>query len=152
MVRQWDMVKSFEQWLEMMQKRVSIGVFDPRLIALITLEPTDNGIFEVHVDCKRRINLTSLYIALMSVRKTVFEQWGAREVFAGVISRNRGIIAIAEQCGFKRDGVEETVGNLRWIRMRITDVEYQNEYKHEFGHAVGPVQPTEQVRALAGSI
>jgi L-amino acid N-acyltransferase YncA len=126
-VRRWDMVTSFDQWLEMMQGRVSVGVFAPTLTALVTLEPTGDDVYEVHVDCRRGVNHEALLTALLSIRRTVFEEWGAREVFVGVISRNGGIIRVARACGFTPDGTTEQAGPLKFIRLRMTDVQYQNE-------------------------
>lgn len=127
-----------------MQRRVTIGVFDNDLLALVTFQPCGNGVYEVHVDCPRNADSEMLIIALLNLRRIVFEQWGAREVFAGVISRNYGIIRIAEECGCRRDGVEYHTERLRWVRLRITDVEYQNGYKFRNVH--------EHVHANAGSV
>ena len=129
-VRGWDMVKSFEQWLEMMQRRVSIGLFDPCLTALMTLQPTDENVYEAHVDCKRGVDLKTLQTVLLSIERTVFEEWEATEVFAGVISRNYGIIRVARACGYLPDGISEQVGKLRFIRLRKTrDEFYKNQYR-----------------------
>ncbi len=113
----------------MMTKRVSIGVFTERLVALITLEPIGSGVYEAHVDCERHINMDQLYSALMNIQRVVFERWHANEVFVGVVSKNQSILRLAEVCGFQRDGTEETCHNLRWIRMRITASEYESQRK-----------------------
>lgn len=124
------MVKDFDQWMQMMLKRVSIAVFDPYLVALVTVGPTGDDIYEVHVDCQRQVDHEVLIIALLNIRKVVFEQWGAREVFAGVISRNSGIIRVAQICGFTPDGITEQAGRLKFIRLRMTNEQYANEYQH----------------------
>lgn len=142
-VRRWDMVTGFDQWMEMMQQRVSVGVFAPTLTALVSLEPVGEGVYEVHVDCRRRVDHETLLTALLSIRRTVFEEWGAREIFAGVISRNGGIIRVARACGFTPDGTTEQAGPLKFIRLRMTDVQYQNEQCNRFNQ--------QHVHANAGS-
>ena len=124
LVRRWDGLKHFRQWFALMKCRVSVGIFTDRLIAIATLKPDGNGIYEAHVDCERRVDRDALTIALLNIEQVVFTEWKAREIFVGVISRNCGIIRIAEACGFQRDGIEERVGKFRWIRMRITNLEY----------------------------
>lgn len=146
LVRRWDMVKDFDQWLSMMQGRVSVGVFAPTLTALVTLEPVGEDVYEVHVDCEREVNRETLLTALLSIERTVFDEWGAREVFAGVISRNYGILRVARECGFSPDGIEEQVGRLRFIRLRKTKDEFdQNKHLHHLR------QHSEHVYASAGS-
>lgn len=127
-----------------MKRRVSVGIFTDHLIAIATLRPAGDGIYEAHIDCERRVDLNALVIGLLNIEKTVFEEWQANEIFVGIISRNRGIIRIAETCGFQRDGIEERVGKLRWIRMRITYSEY-NTYRQ------GHVQHPKHIRESAGS-
>src|SRR3954471_14974536 len=95
LVKQWDMVTDFNQWLGMMGKRVSIGMFNPELSALITLEPRGDDVYECHVDCPRNVDKADLMTALLSIRKAVFDEWGATEIFAGIVSRNRGIVRLA---------------------------------------------------------
>ena len=134
-VRQWDGLKHFRLWFSLMKRRVSIGVFTDRLIALVTFRPTGDDVYEVHVDCERRVDRADLLTALLSLRKAVFEEWGAREVFAGIVSRNYGILSVAERCGFRRDGISEQVGSTKWIRLRITKDEFdQDEYEHRIIH------------------
>lgn len=136
LVRQWDGLRHFRQWFALMKRRVSIGIFTDHLIAIATLKPDGNGVYEAHVDCERRVDLDTLTRALLSIEKTMFEEWKAREIFAGIISKNYGIIQLAELCGFQRDGIEDRAGKLRWIRMRITNVEYQNQFRdiEQHGH------------------
>jgi len=135
LVRRWDGLKHFRQWLALMKRRVSIGVFSDRLIAIVTFRPDGNDVYEVHVDCERGVDKEDLLTALLSVEQTVFNEWKAKEVFAGIISRNTGIILIAEACGLQRDGVEERVGRLKWIRMRKTVSEFnQNKCWHIVQH------------------
>lgn len=143
-VQRWDMVRDFDQWLTMMQGRVSIGVFAPYLTALVTLEPMGDGIYEVHVDVERRVNQGTLLTALLSIRRTVFEQWNAREIFAGVISRNCGIIRVAHACGFTPDSISEQAGLLKFIRLRMTIEQYKDEYLDRLNQ--------QSVHASAGSI
>lgn len=144
LVRQWDGLKHFRQWFALMKQRVSVGVFTDRLIAIATLRPAGDGVYEAHIDCERGVDVVALTTALLSIQATVFDQWQATEIFVGVISRNVGIIRVAEACGFQPDGVEETVGRLRWLRMRITNVEYQNRQGH--------IQYAEHVCEDAGSV
>jgi hypothetical protein len=130
-VKQWDGLKHFRQWFRLQQRRVSVGVWwDGRLVALVTLQLCGSDTYEVHVDCERRVDRSTLITALLSIERTVFEDWQAREVFAGVISRNGGILAIAAECGYLPDGISEQVGRLRYVRLRKTIVEYQNEHFH----------------------
>jgi len=138
LVRKWDYLKHFRQWFALMKRRVTVGVFTDHLIALVTFRPDGDDIYEVHVDCVRRVDQWVLLTGLLSIRKTVFEEWGAREVFAGIVSRNYGIISIAEACGFTRDGISDQVGDTKWIRLRITNVQYQNEHNY--------FQPTKPIR------
>lgn len=145
LVRTWDMVKTFDQWFGMMQRRVSIGMFNPELSALITLEPMGSDVYEVHVDCDRGVNRTDLLTALLSIRKQLFEEWGAAEVFAGVIARNRGIVSIARLCGFTPDGIEQQVGKLRFIRLRITKDVF-NQDQHQHWNSIGSIRPSEPLR------
>jgi hypothetical protein len=145
LVQTWDMIKTFDQWFEMMSKRVSVGVVTSRLIALVSLEPTMPGVYEVHVDCERRVDRADLLLALLSIRQTVFEEWNAKEIFAGVISRNRGILSVASICGFTPDGIEEKIGKLRFIRLRITRDEFYQDHEQ---HGIN----SEPVHAIAGSV
>ena len=133
-VRQWDIITTFDAWLEKMQERVSVGVFAPNLIALVTLEPTEEDVYEVHVDCERGVERGILVTALLSMQRTVFEEWGAREVFAGVVSKNCGILDVARECGFTPDGISEQVGRLKFIRLRMTDVQYKDRYEHRIDY------------------
>lgn len=144
LVRRWDGFKHFRQWFALMKRRVSVGIFDERLIAIATLRPAGNRVYEAHIDCERGVDVAALTTALLSIQATVFDQWQAAEIFVGVISRNGGIIRVAEACGFQRDGIEERVGNLRWLRMRITSLEY---YTNRQGH----IQYAEHIRSDAGS-
>jgi hypothetical protein len=73
---------------------------------------------------------TTLVTALLNIERTVFEDWQASEVFAGVVSRNSGILSIAAECGYTPDGIGEQVGRLQYLRLRKTIVEYQNEHFH----------------------
>lgn len=144
LVRRWDGFKHFRQWFALMKRRVSVGIFSHGLIAIATLRPAAPDVYEAHIDCKRGVDLNKLAIGLLSIEKTVFEQWQATEIFVGVISRNRGIIQIAEACGFRRDGVEEQIGKLRWVRMRITKDEYDT-------YRQGHIRYQEHIRESTGS-
>lgn len=124
LVRRWDGFKHFRQWFALMKRRVSVGIFTDHLIAIATLKPDGDGVYEAHVDVERRVDTDSLVTALLSIEQTVFGQWQAREIFVAVISKNQGILRIAETCGFQRDGIEDQVGRFRWIRMRITRDEF----------------------------
>jgi hypothetical protein len=117
LVRKWDMITDFDQWFAAMAQRVSIGLFTDRMIALITLDPVGDGVYECHLDCERRVNMDYLLTALLNIEQTIVEQWNIREVFGAVISRNHGMLAIARSCGFLPDGVEDSVGRLRWVRV-----------------------------------
>lgn len=114
-----------------------MGVFTDRLIALITFRPDGNDVYEVHIDCQRGASKDDLLTALLSIEPVIFNDWGAQQIFGGIISRNGGILAIAEACGLRKDGVEETVGRHKWIRVSKTSDEfYQNQHRNiaEHGH------------------
>ena len=132
LVRRWDALTHFRQWYALMRRRVSVGIFTDKLVALVTLRPDGNGVYECHFDCERRIDMDVLLVALMSIERVVFEEWQAREVFAAIISRNCAILRVAEACGFQRDGIEERIGNLRWVRLRKTASEYNQNSKGHF--------------------
>ena len=103
-----------------MKRRVSIGVFTDHLIAIVTFKPNENDVYECHVDCERGIDRNDLLIALLNIEATVVKDWNIREVFGAVISKNRGVMSIANACGLYPDGVEHTVGSLRWVRVSKT--------------------------------
>ncbi len=137
LVRQWDGLKHFRQWFALMKRRVSVGVFTTRLIAIVTLRPEGDGIYEVHIDCERGTDTADLLLALLSIEQVIFEQWKVKEIFGGVISRNSGILALATACGYQRDGIEYAVGRHKWVRVSKSYVHYQ--------HAAGHVPDDEHV-------
>lgn len=146
--RSWDMITEFNEWFALQTNRISVGVITTRLIALITLESKGEGVYEVHFDCERRPDMQAILWAVCSVQKQMFEEWGVRELFAGVVGRNRGIVHLLQALGFTPDGISEQVGELRYIRMSQTKEAYaqrENQDRHESHRhyqpvASGPVQ------------
>jgi hypothetical protein len=116
LIRKWDYIAHFRQWFALMKRRVTIGVFSDHLWALVTFRPEGKR-FEIHIDCERGADRNELLIALLNIEAVVVREWKPAEIFGGVISRNRGIFSVAQACGLERDGVEEQVGRLRWVRV-----------------------------------
>ena len=126
LVRQWDGLKHFRQWFALMKRRVSVGVFSNHLFAIVTFRPDGEGIFEVHVDCERGTEASDLLIALLNIEQVVFKEWGTTEIFGAVISKHCGILQIAAACGFQQDGIEYTIGRLKWVRVAKIYAKYQH--------------------------
>lgn len=115
-----------ETYLNQMRQdgQADFGVFDPELIAVITITLAGKGIFNSHLMVKRHANVDSLIIAAASLMKQLFEH-NMREGWSWLAKRNRGAQRIVEAIGMTRDGVSMLKGQshgrpLSWVRYSIS--------------------------------
>lgn len=111
-----------ETYLNQMRQdgQADFGIFDPELIAVITITLAGKGIFNSHLMVKRHSSIEPIIVAAASLMKQLFES-GMKEVWSWIMKRNHGPQRIVEAIGMKLDGVTMLKGEshgtvIEWVR------------------------------------
>jgi hypothetical protein len=149
--RQLDSVfgwPDFETYYEQTKDKISFGIFDNELVALVTIIERARGIYEAELSARRGTDVLLIIEATRVIRDAVFAH-GCLEGFMWVALRNRMVLKVCEAAGFQRDGIRMFRGVckgrvIEWVRLSCRRMEWVNEQRAKdndhadaVGHAIG---------------
>src|ERR1044072_1199036 len=110
----------FVTFRESAKERLDFGVFDKEMLAVFSLT-SRNGSYEVDLAARKGTDPQTLYTAARTLRDELFK-CGIGEIFAWVLSKNRGVMRVCRAAGLEPDGVRVLKGALKgkpaeWVRL-----------------------------------
>ena len=136
-----DSVDSFEEFIDQSRgARADIGIFDSEyrfmeeLIACVSIQWKADGVYEIHMAAKRGSRIEQMVEPFLNIQKTIFEELGARFIFAFTPEWNRGLILLSTIIGMEPDGVRRIRGTTRgraitWVRLSQSRAQYEQHAK-----------------------